>query len=243
VREIRELPDSPSAAIADRLCAKEGDAGVKVRDLMSRPALAVPAELPIRDVALFLTRHRISGAPVVDRDGRVLGVVSESDIVDKERGLEREQGFLHRVGARARRARATTAAEAMTAPPVVCAPTLSDHGAAWLLSEHDVDRLPVVDRGELVGVVSRTDLTREFTRPDTEIAADIRSAVLDALPAPEVRLEVREGRAQLDGFVESERDRRCLPHAVSQVPGVVTVDSHVCARRAATTHHSRKKGA
>jgi CBS domain-containing protein len=217
---------------------RAGDlSSVRVLDLMSRPALTVGRETPLREVASFLSDHHISGAPVVDDDGRLLGVVSESDIVEKERGLDEDAGLLHRLGARFRAshadpaaAAATTAGEAMTSPPITTQPTTSDYGAVWLMSEYDIDRLPVLDRGELVGVITRADLTREFARADTRIAADIRSSVLEALALPEVAVIVREGRVRLDGVVDRRSDRQCLAHAVSQVPGVVSVDLHVVER-------------
>lgn len=203
---------------------------MKVRDLMSRPALAVSPELPARDVAAFLCKHRISGAPVVDEEGRLLGVISESDVVERERGLDESTRFLRRVGRRRSRQTPTggaTAADLMTTPPVTADPTMSDYGAAWLMCEHDINRLPVVDRGKVVGVVSRADLTREFARVDASLAEDIRTSVIDALAVPDVGVSVHDGCVSLTGVVDFERDRACLPHAVFQIPGVVAVDSRV----------------
>jgi len=199
---------------------------VKVRDLMSRPALAVRPELPIRDVAAFLWRHRISGAPVIDGEGRLLGVISESDVVDRAcRPNETARFRRGRSGLRG-----TTAGELMTTPAITAAPTTSDYNAAWLMSHNDVDRLPVVERGALVGVVSRADLTREFARSDARIAADIRSSVIDALAVPGVQVAIRDGNVLLTGTVDSECDRACLRRAVLRVPGVVTVRSLVSVR-------------
>ena len=211
---------------------------MKVRDLMSRPALAVPPEMPARDVAAFLCRHRISGAPVVDGQGTLLGVISESDIVERERGFDESTRLRHRLGRRPVRPTHTdelTAKDLMTAPAVATQPTMSDVGAVWLMCERDVDRLPVVDRGEVVGVVSRADLTREFARADASIADDIHSSVIEALPVPDVSISIRNGRVLLVGEVDREKDRACLPHAVLQVPGVVAVDSRVRVRASEAT--------
>lgn len=211
---------------------------MKVRELMSSPARAVEKDAPLKDVARFLCRHHISGAPVVDDEGYVLGVVSESDIVEKERGSDGPGGLLHRLGPRERRrevtAQATTAGEAMHSPPILADPMLSDYGAAWLMSEHDVNRLPVVDRGKLVGVVSRADLTREFARRDEHLAMGIRHDVIEPLFVPDVSVEVRNGQVVLRGAVDSERDHRALVHAVTHVPGVVSVASEVQVRAPAT---------
>lgn len=207
---------------------------MKVRDLMSRPALAVAPDLPVRDVAAFLCRHHISGAPVVDETGRLLGVISESDVVERERGFDEEAPLRGRLGRRPRRepaGDALTAADLMTTHVVTTEPTMSDYGAVWLMCAHDVNRLPVVDRGRVVGVVSRADLTREFARADSSIEDDIRLSVIDALPVPDVNVSVHDGRVVLTGVVDADKDRECLPHAVFQVPGVVAVDSRVRVRR------------
>lgn len=208
---------------------------MKVRDLMSRPALAVRPGLPVREVAAFLCRHRISGAPVVDEHGNLLGVISESDIVERERGVEESGRFRRRLRRPAAQTDELTAEDLMTAPAVTTEPTMSDYGAVWLMCEHDVDRLPVVDRGRVVGVISRADCTREFARADASIADDIRTSVIEALPVPDVSVSVRNGRVLLNGVVDCEKNRACLPHAVLQVPGVVAVDSRVRVRILETT--------
>jgi predicted transcriptional regulator len=125
-----------------------------------------------------------------------------------------------------------TAEDLMTTTVVTTDPTMSDYGAVWLMCDHDLNRLPVVDRGRVVGVVSRADLTREFARVDSSIAEDIRTSVIDALPVPDVDVSVHDGRVVLTGVVDADKDRACLPHAVYQVPGVVAVDSHVQVRSA-----------
>lgn len=204
---------------------------MKVRDLMSRPALAVPPEMPVREVAAFLSDHHISGAPVIGDDGRLLGVISESDIVELERGDGEGGRLVHRHARGPRAGDRTTARDLMTAPAVTAEPTMSDYGAVWLMCEHDVNRVPVVDHGEVVGIVSRADLAREFARPDAAVAADIRTSVIDALSVPDVSVSVQDGRVLLTGVVDSERDRACLPHAVHEVPGVVAVESRVRVRR------------
>jgi CBS domain-containing protein len=98
------------------------------------------------------------------------------------------------------------------------------------MSEHDVARLPVVQRDRLVGVVTRTDLTAEFARSDEIIAEEIRRGVLGPLAVPEVTVEVADGHVVLDGVVDREEDTRSLLHAVLQVPGVVGAQSNVRAR-------------
>ena len=196
---------------------------------MTRPPVVVAPETPLRDVAALLGARHISGVPVVSGD-EVVGVVSESDIVEKERGFERP----HRSVADRVRHRpapdpvvAITAADAMTSPAVVVDTWISDHGAAWLMREHDVNRLPVVHRGELLGVIARGDLVRHFARSDDDIARDIREQVMQPLEAEDVDVTVVRGRVVLAGPVRLERDLEDVPHAVSMVPGVVSVEARL----------------
>src|SRR5689334_6599668 len=112
---------------------------------MSRPVSRVAPETPLKEVARILSVERISGVPVVEHGG-VVGVVSEADIVRIEQGDPIEQ------------VEPRTAGDAMSAPAVTIGPGRSAADAARLMTEKGVKRLPVVLRGELVGIVSRSDL-------------------------------------------------------------------------------------
>jgi predicted transcriptional regulator len=205
---------------------------MQIRNLMTAPAVTVSPETSIRDVAALLSARHISGVPVVDH-GQVVGVVSESDIVENELCSDEPSGGLLRrwiVRSPAVDPRATTASEAMTSPALVVDAWMSDYYAAWLMSEHDVNRLPVVDRGKLVGVIARADLVRHFARSDAEIAKDIRERVIDPLDVRDVVPSVDRGRVILEGELDLEDDLDRLPHAVSQVPGVVSVETRVAVR-------------
>jgi len=202
---------------------------MRIGDLMTTPAVVVSPDATLREVAALLSRHRISGVPVVS-DDEVVGIVSESDIIEKERGPDEKSRdlrgrLLHRQ--RSGAAYATTAGEAMTSPAVVAEAWMSAYEAAWLMSIHDVGRLPVFDRGTLVGVISRADLVRHFARSDADIERDVREDVINTLLVPDVGVRVDDGRVFLDGEVDHEADLRCLRHAVSRVPGVVAIDSRV----------------
>ena len=164
---------------------------------------------------------------------KVRDVISESDVVERARGFDESERLLHRLGRRAARPAplpGTAARNLMSSPAVAVEPTMSDYGAVWLMCERDIDRLPVVERGRVVGVSSRADLIEELARTDASIAADIRTSVIDALPVPDVNASVEKGRVLLTGVVDTKRDRACLPHAVCQVPGVVAVESSVRVR-------------
>jgi CBS domain-containing protein len=201
---------------------------MRVRELMSAPAVAVPPEMGLRELTALLTEHEISGVPVVE-GGRVVGVVSASDVVERERGPElRSRPRILRARRHDRRpaAYATTAGEAMKSPPITIQPWMSVYEAAWLMSFYDVNRLPVVDRGELVGVVSRADLVRYFARSDRDIERDVREKI-ELLEAPHISVTADHGRVRLEGRLGSPLELACLPHLVSSVPGVVDVESTV----------------
>ena len=206
---------------------------MRVQEIMSAPVHSVSPATGLKDVARALERHGISGAPVVD-DGRVLGVVSQADVVRFEQRGEREPGrrrrLMRQLSRRSKPAR--TARDAMSQPAVTVDPHTSAVGAAWLMTEQDVTRLPVVERGRLVGIVTRTDLVRAFARSDDGIRREIVEEVLPSLDlsSNDVRVSVENGDVVLEGEVEQEVDARCLPHAVSAVVGVVDVRSEVTAR-------------
>jgi CBS domain-containing protein len=146
---------------------KPSAGGFYVEQLMTAPVVTVPPNRSLKEVALLLVEHRISGVPVVE-DGTVLGVVSEGDIVAKERGATtpapdgllawlfgNDEEITAKLAAR-------TAADAMSSPTVTIESWRSAATAAALMTDRGVNRLPVVDRGRLVGIVTRADLVRAF---------------------------------------------------------------------------------
>jgi CBS domain-containing protein len=210
---------------------------MNVKDVMTSDVVTVRPETPLKDVAAILTERRISGVPVVDETGKVLGVVSEGDILFKERGPSERTGLLawfadpYDVEGELKLA-ARTAAEAMTAPAKTIAPWRLVSSAAAEMLEEGVNRLPVVDEeGRLTGIVTRADLVRAFVRPDAEIEREIRGKVLERallLEAPEtVAVGVDGGKVTLDGFVELRTDAELIPTLVARLPGVVEVESSV----------------
>ena len=200
-----------------------------IRALMSTPPITVSPATTLRELAAVLAEHQIAGVPVV-AEAELVGIVTESDVIEKERGLDEEFSQLALRHRRPPAASAVTVGDAMTSPPVVVEAWMSPYEAAWLMSSHDVSRLPVVDRGRLVGIVSRADLVRYFAREDREIEHDIEEEVLDALGLADVSVSVQDGRAVLEGEADRETDLRCLHHAASRVLGVVAVDVHVTQR-------------
>lgn len=223
----------------------------RVSDVMTTGVLSVGADTPYRQIVDTLIAHKISAVPVVDAFDRVLGVVSESDLLHKIEFSE-DGGGERRVfeGRRRRSARSKAAGEVaselMSAPAVTAMPDTPMAVAARRMHEERVTRLPVVtDLGRLVGIVTRGDLLRVFLRPDSEIRRDVVHEVLHRALAVEpgtVRVEVRGGVVTIEGRVE-RRSTAALAvricHAIAGVVDVVdqlhyeTDDTEVPARSAA----------
>jgi len=208
---------------------------MKVQDLMTKDVWSVVPETSLKDVAGVLVEHGISGMPVCDAEGRVIGVVSEADIVAKAGGGRgRSSRLLERLANgrenEERKTNARTAGEAMTAPAITVGPLGSTYAAARLMIEHRVNRLPVVHGEKLVGIVTRADIVRAFFRTDAAIAREIREDVIvrTALLQPGlVGVEVEQGEVTLDGQVDRRSDVRVIESLAARVPGVVTVTSKV----------------
>ncbi len=214
---------------------------MKVRDLMSVEVLTTTPETPLKEAAALLAERRISGVPVVDESGAVVGVLSEADILVKTGGALPRSGLLgwllepdfdlhDKIGAR-------TVGEAMSAPAVTITPGRTVHEAAALMITESVNRLPVVEDGALVGILTRADVVRAFTRTDAEIADEIREEILRRtlwLEPGAISMDVVEGAVHLEGEVETEADAELLPVFVARVPGVVSVRTNIRAR--ATTN-------
>jgi CBS domain-containing protein len=213
---------------------------MKVSDLMTTDVVTTTPETSLRDVARTLVEHEISGMPVCDDAGAVVGVVSEWDILFKERdGRDSRGGFLgwlldSPAEWEIEKTQARTAGEAMTTPALTVAPIESAAAAARVMTEAGVNRLPVVTMdGRLVGILARSDLVRAFVRPDETIAAEIRGDVLERVlwvQPSMVEVVVRDGEVDLRGELDAQPDVEVLERLVARVPGVVTVRSKVTCR-------------
>jgi CBS domain-containing protein len=205
---------------------------MKVRDAMTTEVKVARPEASLKDVASILSEHRISGLPVVDDGDNVLGVISGGDILLKERAEVPEglQRLLHHkeASALASKVEARTAGEAMSAPAVTIEPFRELPEAAQLMIERGVKRLPVVEDGKLVGILTRFDLVCAFARSDEEIEREIRDETLRGLTWPEqLQITVTNGDVALRGEVESKFDAEALPPSIRRIPGVVSVDSEL----------------
>jgi CBS domain-containing protein len=209
-----------------------------VREVMTSPVVSVRRTTSLKDVARLLVEHRISGLPVVDIDGTVLGVVSEADFLWKESG---ESAVAHRPLARILgeskssrskldKVHATRAADAMTAPAITIGSDRPLAEATRLMAIHKVNRLPVVDDGILVGIITRADVVRAFVRSDQQLEETIKQDVILRIlwfDPSSFGVHVKDGIAKITGHVERRSTVDIFVQAIAAVPGVVDVDASI----------------
>jgi CBS domain-containing protein len=208
---------------------------MRVEELMSRDVITVSPETPLKQVAEVLVKRGIAGVPVCDARGKVLGIVSEADILWKELGvrpngtgliarvLESAYGLGKRTGAR-------TAGDAMSSPALTVKPESSVTWAAVVMTRFKVNRLPVLEHDTLVGIITRADLVRAFSRPDEEIESEIRQDVLlrtFSVDPESVSLIVKYGMVVITGEVENRSTAELIDEHIRRVPGVVSVHSEL----------------
>ena len=208
---------------------------MKVQDVMTTDVSTIGPDGLVKDAAIEFVQRRISGMPVVGNDGRVLGVISETDILPKESGERRGGGgFMNWLVDPDdpwinRRFDAVVVEEAMSAPARTILPDRPLAEAAKIMLDEDINRLPVVDPdGLLVGLISRGDLIRAFARPDEEIRREIQDDVIHGamwIDPKALDVSVTSGIVTLKGEVSSEADAELLPSFARKVPGVVDVHS------------------
>jgi len=211
---------------------------MNVQDVMTAEVISVRAETPLKEVARLLAEHGISGVPVLDDREQVIGVVSEADFLLKEQaGTRRQSGSLlwwltdrNELQRAERKLRATTAGEIMTSPAITVAAERPLREAAALMTRHRINRLPVVDGGRLVGIVTRADMVETFLVPDDELRQRIQSEVVRDtmwMDETEVKVSVVDGVARLEGTVDRRSTAMILERLVRHVDGAVGVESHL----------------
>ena len=224
---------------------------MKAADVMTREPMSVTPQTPIVDAARLMLQHRISGLPVTDANGGVVGVVTEGDLLRRaETGTERHRSswltFLVGPGRLAgdyASAHARKVGEVMTNEVAVVAPSHELAAVVGLMEKHRIKRVPVVEKGRLVGIVSRADLVRALVQSLTQEAeahahesiADktIRNRILEIIdkepwgPRCTIDAKVKGGVVDLHGTVMDERERTAVIVAAEGVAGDRTVNDHL----------------
>lgn len=205
---------------------------MRVYDRMTRDPLAVKPETPLKEVAHLLVEHGFSGVPVVDDANVVVGVISESDFMVKERGREYVPssalswllGDTKQVRHERDIVEARTAGQAMSSPPITIEGRIASiREAAITMAERNINRLPVTEDGRLVGIITRGDLLRVYAQPDTQLAEAVREALRSA---DGIFVEsVENGVVRLAGTAASEAMAETTIRIAEAVDGVLAVDA------------------
>ena len=189
-----------------------------VRDIMTTDVVTVRPDTPHQTVAAMLRQHRVSGFPVADDDGKVVGVVTETDLVALVAG---------RRHSRHRAAEQASAGDLMSHPAVTVGPDDPVKTAARLMRKQRLQRLPVVDRdGRLAGIVSRSDVLSVFQRSDEEIRREVTQDVIaDGFFTDPGRftVTVHNGIVTLEGAPGSTLLGTAIAGQVEHLEGVVAV--------------------
>lgn len=187
-----------------------------VSDAMTRTVVTIGAGATLKDAARKLAAHSITAMPVVAEDGRVVGVLSEADVL-RDTLVADQRSHLSLVSV-AEHPAGTYVVDVMTTLPMVVEPETDLAEAARLMTDTAVKSLPVVDRGVLVGVVSRTDVIALLARSDVQVEAEVEDLVRSS--DQDWLVTVEDGVVTLDGPVD-DADRRLARALTSTVRGVV----------------------
>ncbi len=202
-----------------------------VRDVMSTSVVTVAPDLGYKQIVDLLVEFGVSAVPVVDGSRRVLGVVSEADLLHKVEfnGADVHARLFERRRRRTAKEKATgeSAETLMTAPAVTIGATATLTRAAQLMEQRNVKRLPVVDDdGFLVGIVSRRDLLRRYLREDDAIRGDVIDSVLRGImwiDPVEVDVAVAGGHVTLSGVIDRRSSAQIAVRLIRGLDGVVGV--------------------
>lgn len=216
-------------------------------DVMTPDVVTVHPDTPVPELVKLLLARGISGAPVVDKDGVLVGVVTEGDLLRRaELGTERRRGswvaFFTGTAVLAReylRSHGLVVSDVMTPEAAAVAPDATLADIADLMETRRIRRVPVVKDGHLVGIISRANLLRAFASlpaapaPAKTDDTSIRDALLAELShqswsrRPENSVVVNDGVVHLWGLAATEDEKRALELAAQRTPGAKSVESHI----------------
>lgn len=218
------------------------------KDIMTAEVATVGPDTSVREIAALLLERRISAAPVVDGVGKLLGIVSEGDLMRRQDigTAGRRSWWLDLIMSSEARAsdyvksRGATASDVMSESVFTVSPDTPIGKIAETLEKRHIKRVPVVADGKVVGIVSRADLLRALVAQKEHVTfrqdasdTDVREAIWSEISAhagvasQHIHIVVTKGTAHLWGAVTSEAEKRAAEMAASSVDGVAAVENHL----------------
>jgi len=225
-----------------------GNGRMKAADVMVSPVITVGPECSVQDLAEILLENRVSAVPVVSKNGDLVGIVSEGDLIrrteiDTERRRSRLLALLigsQPLAAEFVKSHAHRIADLMTRDVIVATPETSLRDIAALLEKSGIKRVPIVSNGKVIGIVSRANLVQALASARKEIKAAaatsdrmIREELLSRLRAEpwartsRINVIVHDGTVELWGTVRSQAEKRAVRLAAELTPGVRTVNDNL----------------
>jgi CBS domain-containing protein len=245
--QIKAIRDRPVEIVGN-----ERSRAMKAADVMVTNVITVGPDASVQDVARVLLSSRISGLPVVGADGKLLGIVSEGDLMHRvEAGTGRKRPWWLAIltgrevlASEFVREHSRKVADVMTRQVVTAAPDTPLSTIANLLEKNAIKRVPIVENGKVVGIVSRANLLQALAsqgKPTAGIAVDdskIRENVLTQLKAESwtrpslINVIVQDGAVELWGIVDSACEKKAVRVAAEVTPGVRAVNDNLIIRPA-----------
>lgn len=227
---------------------------MRVRDVMGQVVVAVTEGSSFADIVTTLERFRVGAVAVIDADRRVVGMVSEDDLLLRESGLGRRSPWPlvgplagPRRRAERRRAAGTVAGEIMTSPAITVTPGTPVREAASLMHDHRIKQLPVIDpvSGRVLGMLRQSDLLKVFERPAPELRAAVRETIAErmAIDPDALSIDVADGVVTIRGAAGRRSRAVELAEAVCSVDGVVALELDVAFTEGRDSEGDRGKGA
>ena len=219
---------------------------MQAKDIMTREVISVSQSSTVEEVANALLDHGISAVPVLDASGSLVGIVSEGDLMHRA-----ESGTKHRrswwlslftdkdvLAAEFVKEHSRQVTDVMTRKVVTAAPEMALAEIAELLDKNRIKRVPIVDNGKLVGIVSRANLVRALTRApkqsegphekDSQIRHRILARLKEEPWSPAwLNISVESGVVELWGAASSQAQKNAARIAAELTPGVVRVNDNI----------------
>jgi CBS domain-containing protein len=218
-RELEQATSGPPPPVEQERTPDQ----LPVRSIMTPDPLVLQDDMPLRTAALLLFHYDVSGAPVRTAAGGLVGVLSETDLLDVEAPMA--FGFGRDVEDSRRRQRARTVGAACSGPAHEISPEATVRHAAGVMRDRDVGRLVVVDGSDIVGVVSRHDVLKALLRNDVETQAAVDHVLTEY--DGQVVADVQWGIARVSGQVDTRSAAAEVAERIERVDGIVGVDSEI----------------